>query len=164
MTDCPMPTPYRVLVTGSRTWRHPDDITTILDAMLSAHPNHAGTPIHHGLVVVHGGAPGVDELAETWARTNHVRSEVHHAQWDIHGKAAGLRRNLEMARRGANICFAFIRDASKGASHCAAAAIAEDIFTVIIRDDEDHVDDGIVFRLEGHRRGVTIIRDGVYVE
>lgn len=114
------PAPYRVLITGSRTWT-----------------NH--TPIHHALTQLHQDHPdlivisgackqGADAIAERWAALNLVPVERHPAQWATQGRGAGFRRNLEMVQRMVEagpeqgICLAFIRDGSRGATHCANAA------------------------------------------
>lgn len=113
----------RVLVTGSRTW---DDAATIR-AALDAVAFGASGAGYTRLVVVHGCANGADELADIWVRTwpigeLHVTAERHPALWQIHGKRAGILRNDEMVRAGADLCLAFIRDGSPGATHCAERA------------------------------------------
>jgi hypothetical protein len=58
-----------------------------------------------------------------------VRAEARPADWQTHGRAAGIIRNTAMTRTGADVCLAFVRDASPGASHCAAQAEAAGIPT-----------------------------------
>jgi hypothetical protein len=46
--------------------------------------------------VVSGGAPGVDRMAERWARANNADLVVFHANWGRHKKSAGPIRNRKM--------------------------------------------------------------------
>lgn len=48
------------------------------------------------LVFAHGGARGVDELAEDMAETLHVESRKWLPDWEQHGKRAGILRNENM--------------------------------------------------------------------
>lgn len=112
--------PYRVLVTGSRTW---DDEATIQYA-LSEILFHNKT-----MVLVHGACPtGADRIADEWAAARKqfparpVTVERHPADWERHGRSAGFRRNAEMVRLRADLCLAFIVDASRGATHTADLA------------------------------------------
>jgi hypothetical protein len=109
MTD-----PYRILVTGSREW---GDWRTITGALIEAAD---GKP--RPVTVVQGCARGADFLAAHAARKLDWEVEDHPARWDQFGKAAGIRRNAEMVALGADVCLAFIRDGSKGATHCADLA------------------------------------------
>jgi hypothetical protein len=103
----------RILVTGSRTWT---DNTIIRDAL---------TPFRTpGAVLVHGNARGADRIAAGIWRTWGLPTEAHTADWDTHGRAAGMHRNRHMVALGADMCLAFIRDHSPGATHCAAIARA----------------------------------------
>jgi hypothetical protein len=105
---------YRVLITGSRTWVAEELLRSTLDGIRWAKPE---------MVLVHGACPrGADALADKWATDHDVEVERHPADWETHGRAAGFRRNIEMVNLYADVCVAFIRDASKGASHCARAA------------------------------------------
>lgn len=112
-----MPETYRVLVTGSRDW---DDDTTIGEAL-----SEVIRPVWHdrAVVIVHGACPsGVDQLAHEWAEVFGAPVERHPANWKINGKRAGFIRNQHMVNLGADVCLAFIRNGSRGASHTAALA------------------------------------------
>jgi len=109
--------PRRVLVTGSRDWRDSDVVAA---AMLTAREGHGPSP-----TLVSGACPtGADRMAEGVATFLGWPIERHPADWRQYGKAAGPRRNAEMVALGADICLAFIRNDSKGASH--TARLAED--------------------------------------
>lgn len=118
----------RVLVTGSRTWRQ---ASVIFDALDSAYTG--------AMIVVHGACPnGADVIADMWTRMRHrqgwnVAVERHPADWDTHGKKAGILRNGEMVAADIDLCLAFIRDNSPGASHCARIAEEAGITTQIFR-------------------------------
>ena len=48
------------------------------------------------LVLVHGGGPGVEKIAASWAERNGVHQVVCKPDWDRHGRAAPFRRNEEL--------------------------------------------------------------------
>jgi hypothetical protein len=109
--------PYRILVTGSRDWNDRDTIWRALgDAV-------APVPVDRELVVVHGHCPrGADAMADLWSRKYGATVERHPANWQLEGKRAGFIRNARMVNLGADICLAFIKDGSRGASHTARLA------------------------------------------
>jgi hypothetical protein len=113
---------FRVLVTGSRDWADHD---LVRDALAMARYQQ------DGMVVVHGACPsGADAIASWWVRRFrflNIREERWPADWARLGRAAGPLRNRAMVEAGADLCLAFIRGGSRGASHCAALAEAAGI-------------------------------------
>lgn len=110
----------RVGVTGSRDWADQAAVWAALDEV------HA--MVGSGfLIVVHGGARGVDQMAMAWVRGRrrdgdlNIYHEMHPAQWRQNGvfvKAAGHQRNQMMVNKGADLWLAFIRNNSPGATGC----------------------------------------------
>jgi hypothetical protein len=113
--------PFRLLVTGSRTW---DDVRTIeqaLGVILDRHPE--------GILLVHGACSrGADAIADAYAaRTPGYQIEAHPADWHRYGRAAGYRRNAEMVALGADGYAAFIRGGSPGSTSAVRLARAAGI-------------------------------------
>jgi hypothetical protein len=109
--------PYRILITGSRTWTDIQAIWTALGDTVQ------GIPVDREIVLVSGACPnGADKIAEDWGRSFGTTIERHPANWQLEGKRAGFIRNARMTNLGANICVAFIKDGSRGASHTATLA------------------------------------------
>lgn len=96
----------RVLITGSRTWTRISVIRRELEKVF--HPN---------TILVSGACPsGADALCEgVWSGWGGA-VELHPADWGKHGRVAGYRRNVVMAHLGADICVAFVRGNSPGAT------------------------------------------------
>ncbi|MFD4934469.1 DUF2493 domain-containing protein [Streptomyces virginiae] len=112
-----MTNPYRVIVTGSRDWDDPDTIHAALAEL------YARTPAEQDFILVHGGCPtGADAIAHAWALPTGAVIDVFVADWASHGKSAGPRRNARMVAEGADMCLAFIKNRSRGASHTARLA------------------------------------------
>lgn len=98
----------RILVTGSRTWTDTDVIWgAFCDNTFNVLDRHT---------LVHGGAAGADSIAGDQAKTLGWDVEVHPADWERYGKRAGFIRNAEMVKLGADVCLAFIKENSRGAS------------------------------------------------
>lgn len=115
--------PFRVLVTGSRTWTDAEAIHNRLDVFVRSAAQSGFTK----LVVVHGAAQGADMIADAWARNRKHRGwpvdvERHPADWAKSKRAAGFRRNKRMVDLGADVCLAFILNGSRGATGCADLA------------------------------------------
>jgi Bifunctional DNA primase/polymerase, N-terminal/YspA, cpYpsA-related SLOG family len=104
----------RVMVTGSRTWDDGQAIVTGLSEQWG----------EGDAVLVTGGCPrGADRIAaqiwESWGG----RAEQYPADWSA-GRGAGFARNTQLARSGVDVCLAFIRWGSAGATHAAGEAQA----------------------------------------
>lgn len=119
----------KILITGSRTWT---DKVTVAQAIREAWLV-AGRP--YGVTVIHGGARGADYIAGVYAKRLGFTVEVHEADWENFGRSAGHIRNQEMVSKGADICLAFIKDESRGATMCAKLAEKAGIPTIIFRED-----------------------------
>lgn len=118
---------YRVLVTGSREWDSPLEVyERLADVRAVAHESGQ----YDRFIVAHGACPkGADKHAARWCQFPDafadmpVIEERHPADWrGGYGKAAGFVRNAAMVKLGADVCLAFIRNGSRGATHCADLA------------------------------------------
>jgi hypothetical protein len=87
------------------------------------------------VILIHGACPrGADAMADKFAREIGMSVRRHPANWDAHGKRAGFLRNAEMVSAGADLCFAFIKGGSPGASMTASLAKKAGIPTTIFKD------------------------------
>jgi hypothetical protein len=113
--------PFRLLVTGSRTWHDIPAIEQALAVILDRHSE--------GVLLVHGACPrGADAIAAAYAaRTPGYQIEAHPADWHRYGRAAGHRRNAEMIALGADGCAAFICGGSPGSTSAVRLAKAAGI-------------------------------------
>lgn len=107
----------RILITGSRDWDKPSVIMDALVMETSKVDNFS-----ERITVVHGGAAGADIIAERLAEVLRCDTEAWLADWDKYGKSAGFVRNSKMVNLGADICLAFIKNESRGATMCADLA------------------------------------------
>ncbi|MFJ3289954.1 SLOG family protein [Streptomyces sp. NPDC086669] len=109
-----------MLVTGSRDW---EDREAVFRAIAAVRQEVGERPI----TVVHGDCPtGADAMAAYLCLRQgpgfNLTEEAHPANWQLEGKQAGPIRNARMVNLGADICLAFIRNGSRGASQTARLA------------------------------------------
>lgn len=115
----------RVLFSGSRKFT--DDKAVIL--MLEGLAKRAGGA--ERVVVVHGGASGLDSIAGVIARHMGMKVEVHPAHWQKHGRSAGVIRNQEMVNRGANLLVAYPLPGGRGTQDCIERGVKAGIPTLV---------------------------------
>lgn len=129
---------FRLLVTGTRHDVDPEYVWMPLWQMVHK---------HEALVIVHGDCPtGVDTAAQQWVDLpgqqwntgvkgrggakeveRLVIAERHPAEWERYQKWAGPLRNQKMVSAGADACFAWPADDSRGTYDCMARAYRADI-------------------------------------
>lgn len=127
----------RLLITGSRDWTDQPTIGNLIVAVMTEFA------VEHGLdwnnpdwvTIVHGDCPtGADAMADEFARKFGYKVESHPADWSV-GKKAGYIRNKKMVDLGADVCLAFIKNNSKGATMTVDLAQKAGIKTTILRSE-----------------------------
>jgi len=113
----------RVLITGSREWNNISLIKSELNKLF----DNWGTEV----ILISGHCPkGADAICENIGKELGWTLEIHPADWAQYGKPAGFIRNKNMVDLGADICLAFIRNGSRGASSTAKLAEEANIKTL----------------------------------
>lgn len=112
----------RVLVTGSRDWYDRERIVTALAHVVM----YDWDVLDPEPTLVVGDCPtGADRIAtEYWNSADSLMLpiEVYEADWQTHGRRAGYLRNQAMVDSGVDLCLAFIKDGSRGATMTADLA------------------------------------------
>lgn len=109
----------RILVTISRDWDNYLEILEVVDDIIQHSPDH--TFVH--------GASQMDWFVAGVAYALGAKLEAHPAEWAKHGSRAGPIRNSNMVDLGADLCLAFIKNKSRGATDTADKAEAAGIPT-----------------------------------
>lgn len=123
----------RLLVTGSGAWTEEG----VIEIALLAETVHVPA---RGILLVHGACKdGADKIANEIAVRRGWDVERHPADWSHYGNRAGQIRNERMVKLGADVCLAFIRDKSPGASTTLFKARRKGIRTVVWRHEDDRV-------------------------
>ena len=81
----------RLLVCGGRDFNDRDYIFSCLDRF------HA---LHSIDVLIDGGAPGADSIANEWATDQEIQTDRYFADWKAFGPGAGPIRNTQMLIEG----------------------------------------------------------------
>ena len=86
-TQAHLPDGTLVAITGGKNVADADAVWTTLDRAREKHGD---------MVLLHGGGPGVEKIAASWADARGVDQVVCRPDWSAHGKAAPFRRNDEL--------------------------------------------------------------------
>ena len=86
-TRAHLPDGTLVAITGGKTVADADAIWSTLDLANAKHGD---------MVLLHGGGPGVEKIAASWAEARGVNQVICRPDWNAHGKAAPFRRNDEL--------------------------------------------------------------------
>ncbi len=86
-TRAHLPEGTLVAITGGKTVSDADAVWTTLDSARSKYGD---------MVLLHGGGPGVEKIAASWADARGVDQVVCRPDWKAHGNAAPFRRNEEL--------------------------------------------------------------------
>lgn len=103
-------------------------------------------PQFSDMCVVHGGAPGADQVAHEWYEEHkgvrQLDEDVFPAEWEMYGKSAGPRRNKQMVKAGAHLCLGFPLAGSRGTRNCISLARRAGIPFIEIRGPVASVERG----------------------
>ncbi len=86
-TQAHLPQGTLVAIAGGKDIANPAAVIERLDKVRAKYAD---------LVLVHGGGPGVEKIAASWAERNGVHQVVCKPDWDRHGRAAPFRRNDDL--------------------------------------------------------------------
>ena len=86
-TRAHLPEGTLVAITGGKDVSDADAVWTTLDRAKEKHGD---------MVLLHGGGPGIEKIASSWAEARGVNQVVCRPDWNAHGKAAPFRRNDEL--------------------------------------------------------------------
>jgi len=104
----------RVIIAGSRDFVNYVFLKEKVDEIMkSEREKHPWLEV----VIVSGGARGVDRLGERYARERNLKLECFLADWNLYGKQAGMVRNRQMltfARKEHSMLIAFWDGISRG--------------------------------------------------
>ena len=86
-TRAHLPEGTLVAITGGKEVADADTVWTTLDRAKAKYGD---------MVLLHGGGPGVEKIAASWAEARGVNQVICRPDWNAHGKAAPFRRNDEL--------------------------------------------------------------------
>ena len=86
-TQAHLPDGTLVAIAGGKNVTDADAVWTTLDRAREKHGD---------MVLLHGGGPGIEKIAASWADARGVDQVVCRPDWTAHGKAAPFRRNDEL--------------------------------------------------------------------
>ena len=86
-TQAHLPDGTLIAITGGKTVSDADAVWSTLDLARAKYGD---------MVLLHGGGPGVEKIAASWAEARGVNQVICRPNWNAHGKAAPFRRNDDL--------------------------------------------------------------------
>ena len=86
-TQAHLPDGTLIAITGGKTVSDADAVWSTLDRTREKYGD---------MVLLHGGGPGVEKIAASWAEARGVNQVICRPDWNAHGKAAPFRRNDDL--------------------------------------------------------------------
>lgn len=111
----------KIAIVGSRNFKRLDKVVRFV------------SHLEKDVIVVSGGARGVDQAAERAARQHGLQTLIIRPDWDKYGKSAGFRRNHTIVEQ-ADELVAFWDGKSKGAKHSIDLARKKGIPVLVINE------------------------------
>lgn len=123
---------FYLIIAGTRTFEDYDTFLIVTDFMLQNKKD---------VVIVSGGARGVDKMAERYAKEKGYEIRIFLADWELYGKAAGYIRNKRMhdfvAQYKNRGCLLFWDGKSKGTKQNIELAKTRNTQLKIVRIDKE---------------------------
>jgi hypothetical protein len=119
----------RIVVTGERAWVCEELAMVVLRRLIARYDRE--------IVIVHGGAAGVDDCFSKACKSLGIAVEARLANWPQTGTATIGNRNRELIKDGANLCIALRRSIakSKDTKNCILHALNAGVPTYLIDDE-----------------------------
>jgi hypothetical protein len=119
----------RIVVTGERAWVCDELAMVVLERLIARYGRE--------IVIIHGGAAGVDESFSKACKSLGIALDVRLASWPQTGNPTIGTRNRELIKDGADLCIALHRSigTSQRTRDCARQAIQAGIPTFLIADE-----------------------------
>ena len=103
---------YYLAIIGSRSISNRDIVFNIIYDYVNKITNKYNV-LFNRIVIITGGARGVDSIAEEWAKKNNLSCIIIKPDWSKYGKSAGFKRNINIIKP-ATAVLAIISGGSKG--------------------------------------------------
>ncbi len=107
----------KIAIVGSRNFNDYETLKNVVDKIISEISDSE-------IIIVSGGAKGVDSLAELYAKEKNYKMLIFKPEWKRYGKGAGIIRNKEIVKNS-DIVIAFKSINSKGTNNTIQTAIKE---------------------------------------
>ena len=137
-------------IVGSRSITDINLVNLILDSILFIF----GKPLQ----IISGGAIGIDNIGENWAKENNIDINIIKPDWIKYGKKAGFIRNEDIISN-CDICIAIWDGSSKGTKHDIELCTKYKKDLILINVSEYSGDDKIIIIYKQYNNTIEIEQD-----